>query len=197
MQRTYRYPSKRVCFLGNNARAGTAIVSTLLRHCRNILTTAAKRIDVRRTNTVRCAKRGIVRLPRARKGLLTSAIQRFVRAFETSTGGRRVMRPNVICVSRPARCNALCAGRRLLTLTRAYHRCSLPLCISKTHLTCTLTAPRGSVALTSLTTSYAIFCVNKAGYNTLVKRTIIVPRGKQVPRFFAAVGRRNTLLTGN
>lgn len=196
VERTYGTPRTSMFLLIKKARAGTAIVSTLLGSCRKIITTSAKRVTARRSNTVRFNKRGILAMPRRSKGVSTTRVRGLIGSFCSSTGCRRVMVPKVMCVSRPARCNALCSERRLTTLDGIYQRGRLPLCMSNTHLTCTLTDPRGSIALASLTRLDSMFCVKKAGYKTLFKRTIIVPRGKQVPRFFAVVGRRKTLLTG-
>lgn len=196
VHRTYGYPRTSVCFLIKKARAGRAMVSSMLRDCRKIVTTRAKRITSRRTNTVRTSNRGMLALPRRRKGVRPGSITSYLGRFCDSKGRRRVIFPKVICVSRPARCNALCAHKRLTRLSSVYRRCRVPLCLSKTHLKCNLTMRSASIAVRSVTRCYSVFCVNKAGMNTFYKRTIMFAGRGTPERFIALVGRRKTLLTG-
>lgn len=79
--RTYKYPRTRMRFVIKNARAGTAIVATLLHPCRKIVTTRANRVGRRRTKTIRTKKRGILTLPRRRKGLSTTRMSHCIATF--------------------------------------------------------------------------------------------------------------------
>lgn len=186
-----------VGFVPKTARTGCIIVTTTLSSIRDIVTTSAKRVGYRRTTSVRGAKRGVLRLPGASNGVATRRVTTYTGTCCSRSRPRCLARPGVMCLSFPARGNALCSGGRVGRVRSIYAGCKVCLFISNTHVKCKLKSRGGSLALGSFTRLASMFCVNKAGYNTLFNRTLVVATRSLGCHFGTCVGRGNTMLTGN
>lgn len=159
----------------------------------DVLYTRATRVGISRYNTpTHVANYTVIAVPTPSKGLAPRLVGPHLRGFNIY----RRSRPGTICVSRISRLKAVCAVRRIGTVTSLLRSCGVCLRVSNTHLTGTYTCLGYSVQRIAISTKISVLDFKKAGGKVVVKRTIISfhPRVARGLRCFE--GRSTRLTSG-